>query len=176
MPAPLRLVDYDPAWPRRYAAERARIVQAIGAHVLDIQHVGSTSVPGLGGKPVLDITIALPDEAAADACIEPMISLGYEYRGPYGDDPRRRYYVRDDTEGKRFAHVHMYVMPARAFDELIAFRDALRADDALATAYMAEKRRLADEVGWVKEAYTMAKAPWVHGVLTELRRTGRLRP
>ena len=175
MPAPLRLTNYDPAWPERFAAERARIERAIGAHVLDIQHVGSTSVPGLGGKQVLDITIAVPDESAADACIAPLVSLGYEFRGPYGDDPRRRYYVRDDDAGRRFAHIHLYVMPATAFEEMIAFRDALRADDGLAAAYMAEKRRVADEVAWDKSAYSVAKGTWVRGVLDELRRTGRLR-
>ena len=142
--------------------------------MLDIQHVGSTSVPGLGGKPVLDIAFAVPDEAAADACIAPLVALGYEYRGPYGDDTRRRYYVRDGADGQRFAHIHLYILPARAFDEKIAFRDALRADPALAAAYMAEKRRVADVVHWIKADYSDTKGHWVQRVLAELRRTGRL--
>jgi GrpB-like predicted nucleotidyltransferase (UPF0157 family) len=96
------------------------------------------------------------------------------YRGPYGDDPRRRYYVRDDAEGRRFAHIHLYVLPAPAYAEKLAFRDALRADPALATAYAAEKQRVADAVGWDKAAYSRAKGFFVQRVLDDLRRSGTL--
>jgi GrpB-like predicted nucleotidyltransferase (UPF0157 family) len=170
---PLHLVEYDPAWPERFAAERARIAAALGAHALAIEHVGSTSVPGLGGKPVLDMAIAVASEADADACVAPLVALGYEYRGPYGDDPRRRYYVRDDEQGRRFAHVHLYILPAEAWDAKLAFRDALRADPSLAAAYMEEKRRVAVSVGWNKAEYTVAKGPFVLGVLAGLRRHER---
>lgn len=169
----LRLVDYDPAWPDRFAAEADRIGTALGAHALAIEHVGSTAVPGLGGKPVLDLAVAVASEAAADACVRPLEALGYRYRGTHGDDPRRRYYVRD-AEGQRVAQIHLYVLPAAAWDEMLAFRDALRADPALAAAYAAEKQRVAAEVGWDKGAYSVAKGPFVGRVLAGLRAAGRL--
>lgn len=175
MPRDLRLVPHDPAWPERFAAEAARIRAALGARALAVEHVGSTAVPGLMGKPVLDIGIAVAGEADADACIAPLSSLGYAYRGPYGEDPRRRYYVRD-SEGVRVAQIHLYLLPAAAWDEKLAFRDALRADTALAAAYEAEKRRVAEAVEWDKGAYSVAKGPFVERVLAGLRAAGRLAP
>ena len=96
-----------------------------------------------------------------------MQRLGYEYRGPYGDDPRRRYYVLA-ADGQRTVHVHLYVLPARAWDDKLAFRDALRADAVLAAAYAAEKRRVADAVAWDKAAYSDAKGPFIASVLRRI--------
>ncbi len=168
MPPSLRLVPYDIAWPARFAAEAERVQLALGAVAVAIEHVGSTAVPGLDGKPVLDIAIAVANDADADACVAPMRALGYEYRGPYGDDPRRRYYVRDDDAGARLVHVHLYVLPAAAWQQKLAFRDALRADPELAVAYAVEKRRVAEAVRWDKEAYSIAKGPFVQRVLATL--------
>jgi GrpB-like predicted nucleotidyltransferase (UPF0157 family) len=168
MPGSLHLVAYDPAWPERFAAERARLAAALGPRAAAIEHVGSTAVPGLAGKPVLDVAVAVASEADADACIAPLEALGYAYRGPHGDDPRRRYYALD-VDGRRVAQIHLYILPAAAWDEKLAFRDALRADPALAAAYAAEKRRVADAVGWDKGAYSVAKGPFVEGVLARLR-------
>ena len=174
MAGTLRLVQYDSAWPARFAAEAARLRAALGDAVSAVEHVGSTAVPGLAGKPVLDVAIAVLSEAAADACVAPLTRLGYEYRGPYGDDPRRRYYVRD-VDGARVAQIHLYVLPAAAWDEQLAFRDALQADPALAAAYAAEKCRVAAEVAWDKGAYSVAKGPFVERALAALRASGRLR-
>lgn len=169
----LRLVEYDPDWPDGFRVEAERLRAALGPRVGSIEHVGSTAVPGLLAKPVLDIALAVSGEPAADACIAPLQSLGYEYRGPYGEDPRRRYYVRD-VEGRRVCQIHLYILPARGWEEKLAFRDALRADPALAQAYAAEKRRVADAVGWDKGVYSVAKGPFVERVLADLRAAGKL--
>lgn len=171
----LELVPWDPAWPARFAAECERLRGAIGAHARAIEHVGSTAVPGLPGKPVLDVAVAVADEGAADACVAPLATLGYVHRGPHGDDPRRRYHVRDEG-GRRVAQLHLYVLPAAAWDEKLAFRDALRADAALAAAYAAEKRRVAEVVAWDKGAYAVAKGPFVEGVLAAWRAGGPAPP
>ncbi len=163
----LRLLPYDSAWPTRFTDEVARLRPALGAAVQAIEHMGSTAVPGLPGKPVLDIAIAVENDANADACIAPMQSLGYEFRGPYGDDPRRRYYVRNEN-GASVVHVHLYVLPAAAWHALLAFRDALRADTALSAAYAAEKYRVAESVDWDKIAYSLAKGPFVQRVLADV--------
>lgn len=147
--------------------------EALGALAVALEHVGSTAVPGLAGKPVLDVAIAVRSEPDADACIAPLQALGYAYRGAHGDDPRRRYYVRE-AAGQHVAQLHLYVLPARAWDEQRAFRDALRADPALAAAYAAEKWRVAATVGWDKRAYSVAKGPFVERVLVALRGAGRL--
>ena len=168
MPGTLRLVPYDPAWPARFAEEAARLAAALGARAAAIEHVGSTAVPGLAGKPVLDLAIAVTSEAAADACVAPLERLGYEYRGPHGEDPRRRYYVWN-ADGTRVAQIHMYVLPAVAWGEKLAFRDALRADPCLAAAYAAEKYRVAAVVGWDKGAYAVTKGAFVERVLRDLQ-------
>lgn len=171
----LKLVPYDPAWPARFAAEAERLRRAVGRHIDALEHVGSTAVPGLLGKPVLDIAVAVRSQATADACIVPLTALGYEYRGSYGDDPRRRYYVRNDAAGRRIGQIHLYILPATAYAEKLAFRDALRADAALAAAYAAEKQRVAAAVNWDKGAYSAAKSPFVERALASLRAAGRLR-
>lgn len=165
----LRLCEPDPSWPVRYAQEAARIRLALGDGISDIQHVGSTSVPGLTSKPVIDIAIAVDSEHAADACIAPLTALGFAHRGAHGDDPRRRYYVRDEHD-VRVTQVHLYILPATAWYEKIAFRDALLRDPTLVAEYAAEKRRVAELVGWDKSAYVEAKGPFVRGVLDRLDR------
>lgn len=160
----LVLVEYDPEWLSRFAREAARLRAAVGSQMLAVEHVGSTAIPGMFGKPVLDIAIAVVDEPSADACVSPLQSLGYEYRGPYGDDPRRRYYVLS-ADGQSTTHIHLYVLPARAWEEKLAFRDTLRADASLAEAYAVEKRRVADAVAWDKAAYAEAKGPFIASVL-----------
>ena len=164
----LSLVEYDPAWPARFAAEARRVGDTLAERARAIEHVGSTAVPGLLGKPVLDLAVAVDDEAAAEGCVAPLAALGYEHRGAYGDDPRRRYFVRN-AGGRRVAQIHLYILPARAWGELLLFRDALRADAGLAAAYAAEKRRVAEAVGWDKRAYSAAKGPFVEGALARVR-------
>lgn len=168
MTGTLRLVPYDPTYLALFEAESERLRTALGGALMAVEHVGSTAVPGLAGKPVLDVGIAVASEADADGCIQSLENLGYEYRGPHGDDPRRRYYVRD-VNGVRMAQIHLYILPANAWDEKLAFRNALRADPALAAAYSAEKHRVAEAVGWDKSAYALAKGPFVERVLSALR-------
>lgn len=163
----LRLCDHDPRWPAQYAVEASRIHAAIGPQIVTSEHVGSTAVPGLQSKPVLDIAIGVADEQAANACVEPLLRLGYEYRGLNGDDARRRYYTRD-VAGVRVIQLHLYLLPALAWDEKILFRDALRSDATLRLAYAAEKRRVADSVNWDKSAYAEAKGPFIRAALDRL--------
>lgn len=168
MPRTLRLTPYDPSWPDRFAVESERVRSVIQQHVIAIEHIGSTAVPGLAGKPVLDVGIAVASEAEADACIAPLEVLGFIHRGPNGADPARRYFVRDEG-GLRVMQVHLYILPAVAWDEQLRFRDALRADPSLAAAYAAEKYRVAEQVGWDKAAYAVAKGGFVERVLASLR-------
>ncbi len=157
-------MPYASHWPARFSEVSLSVRDAIGSLALAIEHVGSTAVPGLAGKPVLDIAIAVADQHAADACIKPLEALGYRYRGPNGDDLRRRYYTRD-VDGERAEQIHLYMLPAAAWNDLLRFRDALKADLTLATAYANEKRRVAAAVNWNKTAYSIEKGAFVQAVL-----------
>ena len=165
----LRLVPSDPAWPAQYARLAAEIRAALGAVLLDVQHVGSTAVPGLLSKPVIDIAIAVASERDAGVCVAPLVALGYQHRGPHGDDPQRRYFVRD-AGGVRIVQVHLYMLPAVAWDALLTFRDALRAHAHLAAAYTSEKLRVAERVQWNKAEYAIAKGPFVRRALVTSER------
>jgi len=163
----LHLVPYDPSWPERFEREAARLRKALGQWITAIEHVGSTAVPGLLAKPVIDIAVAVESEADADACVAPAAALGYEYRGLHGEDPRRRYYVLNDA-GHRIAQLHLYILPACAWTELLTFRDALRTQPQLAADYSREKRRVAEAVEWDKAAYSLAKGPFISAALARL--------
>ena len=99
----VQLVPYTTEWIRLFEAEKARLQAAIGEHVLDIQHVGSTAIPGMIAKPIIDIGIAVEAFEEARVCVQPVESLGYEYRGEQGI-PRRHYFVKGDP---RIHHIHM---------------------------------------------------------------------
>lgn len=168
----LRLVPWSPTWHAQYEALAARIREVLAPQLLDLQHVGSTAVPGLLSKPVIDLAGTVARETDADACIAPLERLGFRYRGTNGDDPQRRYYVLANETG-RAAQLHLYILPAPAWHHTLRFRDALLADTALVAAYAAEKRRIAELVHWDKAAYSIEKGPFVLRTLAELDRRGR---
>ncbi|NIX18890.1 MAG: GrpB family protein, partial [Actinobacteria bacterium] len=92
---PIRLADYDPEWPERFEQEAARIREAAGDHLLALEHIGSTAVPGLAAKPVVDMLGGTETLADADACVGPLEAIGYEYVPELEAElPERRYFRR----------------------------------------------------------------------------------
>lgn len=90
---PITIAEYGPEWPEKYAEEEASIRDAIDEHVASVEHVGSTSVPGLGAKPIIDVMVGVESPADAEACVEPLERLGYDYRPELEETmPRRRYF------------------------------------------------------------------------------------
>jgi GrpB-like predicted nucleotidyltransferase (UPF0157 family) len=162
----VRVVDYDPAWPAAFKAEKA-LLEPVLAPWLDgeILHVGSTSVPGLGAKPVIDILAAVRSLDESRAAIEPLRGLSYWWF-PYRPE-LMNWFCKPSPE-HRTHHLHLVVPGSRAWREELAFRDALRAEPETARAYEALKRRLADEHAHDREAYTDAKAAFVADVLARV--------
>jgi GrpB-like predicted nucleotidyltransferase (UPF0157 family) len=160
----LKLVPYDHTWPALCEAAAARLTAALGTRAQSIEHIGSTSVPGLLAKPVIDIGVAVSSADEAEACVAPLQTLGYEYRGMHGDDPARRYFVLDG-EGRRRVQIHMWILPAAGWERHLRFRDLLRARPDLAAAYAREKLRVAEAAGWDKAAYSVAKGPFIEALL-----------
>ena len=114
----LQLCLNDREWLDTLEAERERLTGALGSRLLQIEHVGSTSVHGLVAKPVVDIAVTVGSASEADLCIKPLQVLGYEYRGLHGDDERRRYYVLDKA-GRRVAQIHLWIVPAAGWDRML---------------------------------------------------------
>ena len=150
----LRLVPYCDDWPQLYEIERQRIAAAIGSYVLDIQHIGSTAIPGMVAKPILDIAVAVASFEEAVVCIAPLAALGYLYRGENGL-PRRHYF--DKGEPLTTHHLHMWERDTEEWARHIRFRDRLRADPALAAEYAALKLRLWAEHPGDRNAYQDGK-------------------
>ena len=141
-PAPIVIVEYDARWPKLAAAEAARL-RAAAPLLVCVAHAGSTAVPGLGAKPIVDLVPLVAAEADLDACVPPLVALGYEYVPHYEDEtPQRRFFRRRPRVGPGF-NVHVVAQDAAFGLEMLVFRDALRADAALAAAYERLKRELA---------------------------------
>ncbi len=164
---PIVIADYDPRWATMYAEESARIQDVIGEWLLGIEHVGSTSVPGLASKPIVDIMPGLRRLGDAPPVISAMEGLGYQYIADYEDElPERRYFVRPPGRGyrhKRLFHVHAVETTSAFWRRHLAFRDYLRTHPETAAEYAALKRRLATEYGADRVGYTEAKTEFITG-------------
>lgn len=159
MPQHITVVDSDPSWPRKYAAERDRIAPALGDNLLAVWHIGSTAVSGLAAKPVIDIMAAVRSLEAADAAAERFAALGCEYLGEFGI-PGRRYLRRGGDE--RTHQVHIFAAGDTAnISRHLAFRDYLRAHADARGEYAALKRSLAREFPYDIDAYCDGKAAFV---------------
>lgn len=169
MTSPVIIVDYDPEWSARYAVERARILDAAGEHLVAIAHVGSTSVPGLSAKPVVDIMLAVRRMGDARACIAPLEALGYEYRPETeASFPQRRFF-RKFQAGTRTYHLHVVELTSDFWHRLILFRDYLRAHPETAAEYSRLKRELAAQHSEDRGAYTDAKTVYIMGIEDKAR-------
>lgn len=162
----VELVPYRQAWPLLYEQEKQRILAAIGEHVLDVQHVGSTAIPGIVAKPILDIGIAVPRFRKAAICIPPMEKLGYRYRGELGI-PYRHYFVRGEP---RSYQVHMLERDGPEWERMLLFRDFLCAHPEVTQAYAELKLSLAASYRHDVERYTDEKGPFIEKVIAEARR------
>lgn len=172
MPAPIVLTEYDPDWPQQFARERERIWRAVGQHLLVIEHIGSTSVPGLAAKPVIDILAGLRSLDEAPECVAPLAALGYAYVPEYEAElPERRYFHRL-VDGQHTHHLHMAQTDSRFWRVQLLFRDYLRSHPETAQAYAALKWRLAEQYRHDRAAYTDAKSEFILGVLARAEAEG----
>lgn len=161
------LAEYDPAWPGMYEAEAARLRAALPPGlILAMEHFGSTAIPGLVAKPVIDILVAVPSvEEARALAVAPMGALGYAF---WADNPKRDrlFFVKGlpPTAPHRTHHVHMTERHGEMWQRL-AFRDYLRGHPEEAARYAALKHELAARHREDREAYTEAKSAYVEAVL-----------
>jgi GrpB-like predicted nucleotidyltransferase (UPF0157 family) len=162
----VRLAPYTEEWKRLFEDERSVLRAAIGQYVLDIQHVGSTSIPGMVAKPIIDIGIAVASFEEAKVCILPIEQLGYEYRGEHGI-PRRHYFIKGDP---RTHHVHINEIDSRDWENQVLFRDYLIQRPEFAEEYAALKAELAQRYPTDRDAYLDGKAFFINRVL-ELARS-----
>jgi len=159
----VRLVPYDVLWPREFEAEAARIEQACDELPIVLEHIGSTSVPGLSAKPIIDILAGVPANADRGPYIAALRQIGYEHRGTNGL-PGREYFVRGTP---RSHHVHLVSRSSALWRDHLRFRDWLRTHPETAREYEILKRQLAITFADDRRQYTDAKGPFIRAVLRE---------
>jgi GrpB-like predicted nucleotidyltransferase (UPF0157 family) len=157
------VAPYDPAWPALFADEAARLRTALGDRILSVEHVGSTSVPGLDAKPILDLMAGVESLAGAEGLLPALRDAGYEHRlDP--DNPDRLYFVRGPAE-LRTHHLSLAEPGARFWRQQIRFRDLLRGDPGLAAEYARLKHELAAAHPADRLAYAAGKQPFIEAAL-----------
>lgn len=157
----VQLCTEHESWARAFAIEKAAIVGAIEPHILDVQHVGSTSIPGVPAKPILDVLVGVADFEEARVCVAPLERLGYVFKGEFGI-PRRHYFVKGEP---RTHHLHMQEISSPHWELTIGFRDLLRRDPTAARIYADAKRSLAAAHSRDRKAYQREKDQVVEDLL-----------
>ncbi len=157
----VRLVPYSAEWRQYFELEKNSLLSVLGTTILDIQHVGSTSIPGMPSKPIIDIAIAVADFEQARVCIPLIEPLGYEYKGEFGI-PRRHYFVKGDP---RTFHIHMSEITSDEWQNTLFFRDYLRHHADLSDEYAGLKYKLAQRYPLDREAYLQGKADFIQRII-----------
>lgn len=158
----IEIADYSDAWPAMFAELGAPLRASLGDVALRIDHIGSTAVPGLAAKPVIDIQVSVAELDPVEPFVTPLSRLGYLFRADNPDRTKR--YFREPP-GSRRTHIH--VRRAGSFSEQFAllFRDFLRASAETAAEYEAVKRKYAVTYADNREAYVTAKDPFIWEII-----------
>jgi GrpB-like predicted nucleotidyltransferase (UPF0157 family) len=159
---PVYLADYDPAWPVRYEREAARVRDLLGDRVRVLEHVGSTSVPGLPAKPIIDMLLAVADSADEPAYVPSMEDGGYVVRIREPDLHEHRVFKGPDTD----VNLHAFSDGSSEIARMLAFRDRLRTHEDERERYLQAKRELAARHWVYIQDYADAKGEVVEGIIT----------
>jgi GrpB-like predicted nucleotidyltransferase (UPF0157 family) len=168
----VEVVPHDAGWRDLFEEEQRRLNERIGALTLDIQHVGSTAVPGLAAKPIIDIAVAVASPDLISQCRQPLVDLGYIDRGDAGSDGGHLF-VKERAPKMRTHHLHLVSIDDPQWGNYLRFRDMLRIDTLLRARYGALKQDLQAQFAHDRQAYTRAKEAFVQdtlegrGLLTE---------
>jgi GrpB-like predicted nucleotidyltransferase (UPF0157 family) len=159
--APITLAEYDPGWPALFAREAGRIRAALGAGAVVLEHAGSTSVPGLAAKPIIDIVLAVPDSADEPAYVPALEAAGYVLWSREPGWFEHRMFKGPDTD----INLHVFTAGATEIDKMLLFRDWLRTSGADRDAYLGVKRELAKRTWRHVQHYADAKSEIVEQIV-----------
>jgi len=162
----VRISAHDSRWVAQFVAERDRLLGILPGRFAAIEHVGSTAVPRLSAKPIIDILAGVSALSDADALLDPLCMHGYETCAEFNATlPDRRWLMRHAL-GRRTHHLHLVVFGGAQWVQHLQFRDVLRADSAIMARYEHLKQELAELHRHDRGAYTYAKTAFIDEVLT----------
>ena len=162
LPERIVVQDYDPAWPRRYEREAARIAGALDRRVVRLEHAGSTSVPGLPAKPIIDIVLEVPDSAAEDQYVPDLEGAGYVLRVREPDWLEHRMFRTPNRD----VHLHVFSAGCPETERMVRFRDHLRTNADDRDRYAQAKRELAARDWKYMQQYADAKSDVVADIMS----------
>jgi GrpB-like predicted nucleotidyltransferase (UPF0157 family) len=165
---PINIVDYDPQWPRLFEREADRVQATLGDRVLLIEHVGSTSVPGLAAKPIIDMLLVVADSADESAYVPAMEAAGYVLRIREPDWYEHRMFKGPDMD----INLHVFSPGCPEIDRMLFFRDWLRSNASDRLLYERTKRELARKDWKYMQNYADAKTAVIEEILTRARGDG----
>ena len=166
---PIEIVAYDEAWPKRFEEEKARLLALPHNLIRKVEHFGSTAVPGLAAKAIVDVLVEVTDLAATRVFLAPLLEAegcDFFWRGVHRDDepPFYAWFIRRDTlDGRRTHHIHMVERNFPNWEALL-FRDYLRAHPAVAREYVTLKLELASHFQNDREGYTDGKTEFIKAI------------
>ncbi|HEX2842988.1 GrpB family protein [Hyphomicrobium sp.] len=167
LPIQVELLPHDPRWAARADEVSAALSAALGPIVVTVHHVGSTAIPGMSAKPILDLIPVVPSLPELDRHRNAIEAIGYEWWGELGL-PGRRYCTKTDPHtGRRLVQLHCYEIGSSEIDRHLAFRDYLRQRPDVARAYDREKARCRSLHTDDSHAYSDCKNAWIKMVETE---------
>jgi GrpB-like predicted nucleotidyltransferase (UPF0157 family) len=159
--APITLHEYDPTWPELFSREERRIRKALGPRAIRVEHVGSTSVPGLAAKPIIDVLLEVTDSADEPAYVPALVAEGYVLRIREPDWHQHRLFKGPDTN----INLHVFSSGSVEIDRMLTFRDILRTNPEIRERYAATKRALARRTWKYVQNYADAKSEIVEAIL-----------
>ncbi len=162
------LSSYNPEWKKIYKKEKELLLSVLGDQVLDIQHIGSTSVPGVKSKPIIDIAVAVEKIKDAENLIESVEKLGYEYKHEAG--VRGRHFFAKGSEKNRTHYIHMVKLGGKQWRNLTNFREYLLEDKKNIKEYNDLKESLAKEHKDNRDTYTKKKGPFISRAINKFEK------
>jgi GrpB-like predicted nucleotidyltransferase (UPF0157 family) len=162
----VRLHPYDASWPSAFATERQRLTSVLPGVFLQIEHIGSTAVPGMAAKPIIDLLAGVESMSPAKSIAERVCASRYTTSAEFNEALVDRMWFMRWAQGHRTHHLHVVVQDGDVWREHLAFRDALRSSPPLVARYAALKNQLVARHRTEREAYTNAKAVFIRATLS----------
>ncbi len=160
------VIPHDPQWKQLFQAQRAVLTTALGDQVVAIDHIGSTSIPGILAKPIIDILIEVRSIDQLDRSSPAIEALGYEVMGEFGIETRR-YFRKSNRQGARTHHLHAFTTGSPHLLRHLAFRDYLIAHPDIAQEYSQLKAELIADENTTMESYIDGKDPFIKRTETD---------